>query len=151
MTVLIAWELTCSVDADVPHSFAWGFMTDVTNWADPPAQFELAGPFAPGSAGITRMPGSEPLRWVIRDVQAGSSYTIDMALDRATLSSAWRFDAVSPRRTRLTQRMVLTGDNAAAFRERVETGFGSNLRAGMKKIADAMADAESRREPGTRG
>ena len=144
----IAWERTCSVDAEVGILFAWSFMTDVTNWADPPAQFELAGPFATGSEGTTRMPGRNPLRWRIRDVQVGKSYTIEMPLDRATLSFEWSFDAVSDRRTRVTQRMVLAGDNGLAYRGEVEIGFGENLPAGMKKIAAAMAAAEDMERAG---
>ncbi len=138
----IAWERTCSIEVEVGILFAWSFMTDVTNWADPPAQFELAGPFATGSEGTTRMPGRDPLRWRIRDVQVGKSYTIDMTFDRATVSSEWRFDAVSDRRTRVTQRIVLSGDNAPAYAGEVEAGFGENLHVGMKKIAAAMAAAE---------
>ena len=38
---------------------AWGYMADVRNWDDPPAEFELDGPFEAGSRGITRMPGQE--------------------------------------------------------------------------------------------
>ena len=30
-----------SVDADVPASFAWQYMTNVSNWSDPPAEFSL--------------------------------------------------------------------------------------------------------------
>ena len=140
----ITWELTYSVEADVGSGFAWGFLTDVANWADPPAQFELEGPFAAGSEGTTRMPGHDPLRWHIRDVQVGKSYTIEMQLDRAMVSAEWRFDAISDRRTRLTQRIVLAGENAAAYTEQVEAGFGSNLPSGMKKIAAAMTEAEAR-------
>ena len=45
-------------------------------------------------------------------------------------------------RTRITQRIVLSGDNAAAYVDQVQAGFGSNLTDGMKRIADAMAKPE---------
>ena len=67
-----------------------------------------------------------------------------MQLDRATLSFEWRFDAVSDRHTRLSQRIVLAGDNAAAYVPQVQAAFGSNLPDGMSRIAAAMAVASAR-------
>ena len=73
----VAWQLEHSVEADVGADFAWSFWTDVTNWDDPPAQFELDGPFAVGSHGTTLIPGQEPRHWTIRDVRPGKSYVIE--------------------------------------------------------------------------
>jgi hypothetical protein len=137
----IACQLEESVEAEVSSSFAWSWRTDIKNWDDPPAQFHLHGPFANGSCGTTLLPGQEPLRWHVRDVQPGKSFVIDMPLERAVLSFQWLFDAVSDRRTRITQRIVLSGDNAAAFTNHVQASFGATLPAGMKRIADAMARA----------
>jgi len=84
-----------------------------------------------------------PLRWQIRDVRPGEAFTIDMPLDRAVLSFEWFFDAISNRRTRITQRIVLWGDNATAYEEQVRASFGSTLADGMKRIADALLAAAS--------
>lgn len=138
----IAWELEHSIEADVSPSFAWNFRTDVANWDDPPAHFELDGPFATGSWGTTLLPGQESLRWHIREIRPGISFLIEMPLDLAVLSFVWRFDPVSDRRTRITQRVVLSGDNAAAYATQVQAGFGSTLADGMKRIVDAMVSAE---------
>jgi Polyketide cyclase / dehydrase and lipid transport len=137
-----ACELEQSVEADVSPSFAWSWRTDVKNWHDPPAQFQLDGPFASGSMGTTLLPGQDPLHWHIREVRPGRSFIIEMPLDGAVLSFEWRFDAVSDCRTRITQYIVLSGDNAAAYASQVRAGFGSTLADGMKRIADAMASAE---------
>jgi hypothetical protein len=137
----VALQLEESVEAEVSPSFAWNWRTDIKNWDDPPAHFQLDGPFASGSWGTTLLPGQVPLRWHIRDVQPGTSFVIDMPLDRAVLSFQWLFDAVSDRRTRITQRIVLSGDNAAAYTKHVQASFGATLRDGMKRIADAMARA----------
>jgi hypothetical protein len=137
----IAYQAEYSVEAPVSPAFAWDWRTDVQNWDDPPAQFQLGGPFAAGSWGTTRLPGQEPLRWQIRDVRPGKSFTIEMPLDRATLSFEWRFEAVSDRRTRLWQRLVLAGDNAAAYADQVREAFGASLPDGMNRIAAALAAA----------
>ena len=144
----VAFQLEESVEAEVSPSFAWSWRTDIKNWDDPPAQFQLDGTFASGSWGTTLLPGQLPLRWQIRDVQPGTSFVIDMPLDRAVLSFEWLFDAVSDRRTRVTQRIVLSGDNAAAYAEHVEASFGATLSAGMTRIADAMARAARSTEGG---
>jgi len=138
----IACQLEHSVEAEVSPSFAWGWRTDIKNWDDPPAQFRLDGPFANGSWGTTLFPGQEPLRWQIRDVRPGVAFIIEMPLDGAVISFEWFFDAVSNHRTRITQRIVLSGDNAREYVNQVQAGFGSNLSDGMKRIADEMARAE---------
>jgi|SRR5215470_2598422 len=138
----IACQLEYSVEIAVSLSFAWDWRTDIQNWDDPPAKFQLDGPFATGSWGTTHLPGQEPLRWQIRDVRPGIAFIIEVPLDRAVLMFEWLFEAVSNYRTRITQRIVLSGENATAYLNQVQTGFGSNLPDGMRRIADAMEKAE---------
>jgi len=148
----IVWQREHSVEAEVSPSFAWNWRTDITTWDDPPAQFQLDGPFASGSSGSTRLPGREPLLWHIRDVRAGAAFTIEMPLDGAVMSFEWVFDAVSSHRTRLTQRILLWGDNANAYVREVQDSFGATLADGMKRLADALERAERRaaEPPGAR-
>jgi hypothetical protein len=138
----IGCQLEHSIEAEVNPAFAWSWRTDINNWDDPPAEFELDGPFAQGTWGTTRLPGQAPIRWQLREVRPGTSFIIEMRLDGAVLSFEWLFDAVSNRRTRITQRIVLSGDNAAAYIDQVRSGFGSTLPDGMKRIADALVRAE---------
>ena len=138
----VACQLEHAVEAAVSSSFAWSWRTDVKNWDDPPARFQFDGAFASGSWGTTLLPGQGALRWHIRDVRPGRSFIIEMPLDRAVLSFEWRFDAVSDCRTRITQRIILSGDNATAYVTQVRASFGLTLADGMMRIADAMASAE---------
>jgi len=137
-----AWECQRSVDADVSVAFAWAYMTDVSNWSDPPAEFSLDGPFAAESRGTTRIPGQPARAWVIRAVDPGRAYTLETALlDGALLLFHWRFDELPGNRTRLTQRLELTGENAAASVGEIRAGFEPNLEPGMRRIAESMARA----------
>jgi len=138
----IALQLEHSVEAEVSPSFAWSWRTDVRNWVDPPAEFQLDGPFASGSWGVTRFPGQEPLRWQVRDVRPQTSFVIDMPLAGAVLSFEWSFEPLTNHRTRITQRIVLSGDNATEYADQVRSGFGSALDDGMRRIADEMLRAE---------
>ena len=144
----LAWEMTHSVETEASQDFAWAYWTDVTNWDDPPARFELVGPFAAGSVGTTHLPGQESLHWLIRDVDPRNGATIELQLDGAVLSFEWRLEAVSNERTRLTQRVLLWGENAATLRAQVEATFAVTLPDGMKKLAGAIgAAAAGRKNP----
>jgi hypothetical protein len=78
----------------------------------------------------------------------GACATIEIELDRATTSFTFLFKPVSATRTELTQRIELTGENAATYVEHMEAGFG-RLPEGMKKLAAAMtASAMSGPTPG---
>jgi hypothetical protein len=64
----------------------------------------------------------------------GRPSLLEVPLDRAVIAFEWLFDAGANYRTRITQRIVLSDDDA--------TAFGSNLSDDMKRTADAMARAE---------
>lgn len=142
-TTDIALVLEHSLEADVNPTFAWNFRTDIANWCDPPATFLLNGPFAEGCQGTTLLPGQEALTWWIRELQPGRTFAIEMPLDRATLRFEWHFGSISARRTMLTQRIILSGSNAAAYAQQIETAFGVTLADGMKKTAADMVAAET--------
>jgi hypothetical protein len=140
----VALQLEHSIEAQVSLEFAWKYRTDIANWNDPPARFVLDGPFIAGSRGTTVLPGQEPLHWSIREVRPLTTFVLEMQLDKALLTFEWRFDGLSEQRTRMTQKIVLSGDNAAAYVEQVEAGFRPSLAGGMRSIATEMAAAERR-------
>lgn len=131
--------------SNAPLSFVWAYMSNVGNWSDPPATFELNGPFAAGSHGVTRIPGQEPRPWRLSAVTPRQSYVIETNLDRAAMSFEWRFDQLAGGRTRLTQQIILKGENASAFIDQVKQAFESNLAPGMEKIASSIETAATRR------
>jgi hypothetical protein len=139
----IGMQLEYAVEAAVSPAFAWRFRTDVANWNDPPATFALDGAFVPGSRGTTLLPGQAPLRWTVGEVRPGESFVLEMQLERATLTFEWRFEGLGDHRTRLTQRIVLSGENAAAYAQQIEVGFGPHLRDGMTRMAAEMEAAEN--------
>ena len=139
----VALQLEYAVEAAVSRAFAWQFRTDVANWNDPPATFALDGAFVRGARGTTLFPGQAPVHWTVGEVRPGESFVLELPLERATLTFEWRFEAVGDHRTRLTQRIVLSGQNAAAHAQQVEAGFGPHLREGMRRLAAEMEAAAS--------
>jgi hypothetical protein len=140
----IALHLEYSIEAEVSPEFAWKYRTDIATWNDPPARFVLDGPFIAGTRGTTFLPGQEPVRWSIGEVRPAKSFVLEMQLGRALLIFEWCFEALSEQRTRMTQKIVLSGDNAATYAEQVEAGFSPGLADGMRRIATEMAAAERR-------
>ena len=109
-----AWRFQHSVDCNAPKQFAWSYWTQVANWNDPPATFHLDGPFDVGSKLTTKLPG-QTLQSVIRDVTKDCGAVIDMQLPGAILSFHWKFETLSENRTRITQHLILSGQDAGAF------------------------------------
>jgi len=131
------WETEHSVETHATLSFAWDFMSNVANWDDPPAQFHLEGAFVAGARGTTRMPDQPAQHWQLAAVAPGEFYTIEFSLDRAILSFKWMFHPLAER-TRLTQQVRLSGENAAEYLATVQQTFSSNLAPGMERIAAAI-------------
>jgi hypothetical protein len=142
----VAWEITHSVETNATPAFVWHYWTNIANWDDPPAKFELEGPFAAGSRGVTRLPGQEALHWLIREVTPPNAATIEICLDGAALAFEWRFVALADGRTRLTQRIVLKGEKADLYLSQVKTAFATNPPNAMNKLATAMANADPSRK-----
>jgi len=82
--------------------------------------------------GTTVLPGQEPLRWRIREVRLDRSFIIEMPLDRAVLTFEWSFEGLSPGRTRITQRTILSGDNGTAYAPQVRDSFGKFGQSAMR-------------------
>ena len=136
-----------STDACVPLAFAWRQRTDVRTWHDPPAQFRLPTPFADGAVGKTVVPGEQPVTWTIRDVREHEAFTVEIALDEAVVAFEWGFEPLGPSMTRLTQRVWLSGPNAAAYEEGVRQAFAATLEPGMARIAGSL-DEEYQKQAG---
>ncbi len=132
-----AWEIAHSVETHATQAFAWEFMSNVANWNDPPARFQILSPFVTGGRGTTQMPDQPPQEWQLADVTPMESYTIEFPLDRASLSFKWTFHPLSDR-TRLTQHIRLLGENASEYLATVQQTFSSNLAPGMERIAAAI-------------
>ncbi len=114
MTVPPAWEFQHSVECNASRQFAWSYWTNIANWNDPPASFHLDGPFEVGSRLTTILP-DQTWHSIIRHVEADREATIEMQLPDAILSAYWTFQSLSADRSRITQRLVLSGANAKSL------------------------------------
>ena len=74
------------------------------------------------------MPGQPPQHWLLRNVVLQESYTIEFPLDAATIYFKWSFADLADGRTRLTQHVVLEGQNAATYLPIVQQTFALSPR-----------------------
>jgi hypothetical protein len=139
----VAWEMTYSVETEADAEFAWRYWSDVRNWDDPPAEFELDGEFVDGARGVTRVGGRDSMHWIVRDVRAGKAATIEIQLDGAVMTFHWRVEGTGERKTRLTQHAVLRGEKADKVVEQAKV-LEETLPQGMKKLAEKIGEAARR-------
>jgi hypothetical protein len=133
------WRFQHFVNCNAPRQFAWSHWTDIANWNDPPASFHLDGPFNVGSRLTTSLPG-QTLQSVIREVINESrtdEATIDMQLPGAILSFQWKFESLFEDRTRITQRLTLSGANAEALVAQASM-LEKSTPEGMEKLVAAI-------------
>jgi len=135
-----AWHFQHSVDCNAPRHFAWDYWTNIVNWIDPPASFRLDGPFDVGSRLTTSLSG-QTFHSVIRDVIADREAIIEMQLLDAILSFHWTFEDLPEGRTRITQRLVLSGPNAKSFVPQASV-LEKTAPKGMKKLVVAIERAQ---------
>lgn len=131
-----AWVFQHSVECKASLESAWKYWTDIANWDDPPARFELDGPFEAGSRLTTILPG-QTLHSVIRDVRAGRDATIEMQLPDAIVSFQWSFEELNKDSVQITQRITLAGRNAKSFVAEASV-LERTAPDGMKKLAAAI-------------
>lgn len=134
-----AWEFEHSVECAVPREFAWEYWTDAANWDDPPARFAFEGPFAVGTRLKTILPG-QTLESVIREVEEGQAARIEMEVMGAMVAFCWRFEEVTERRTRITQRVELSGTGAEALVGHARV-MEQSVPQGMARLAGNMERA----------
>ena|SRR5689334_17137012 len=135
-----AWIFEHSVECETSRNFAWAYWTNIENWNDPPAKFELDGPFAVGSRLTTTLP-DQTLYFVIRYVEPGCAATIEMQLPDGVVSFHWTFEDLSETRSRITQRCVLsTANSALVAQARV---LEQTVPQGMMKLIRAIEDASN--------
>jgi hypothetical protein len=134
-----AWTFEYSIECNTSRQFAWSYWTNISNWNDPPARFELDGPFAIGSRLTTTLPG-QIMRSIIRDVQPDRAATIETELPDGVLSFQWNFEDLSENHSRITQRLVLSATNAALVAQ--ASLMEQSVPLGMNKLVGAIERAE---------
>jgi len=108
---------------------------------DPPAEFEIDGPFSPGARITARVPGRDPWVSVVKDVGSDRTATIEIQLSAAAVIFMWQFEELQLNQCRLTQSIMLAGENAAQFKDQIVV-FEQSAPKGLKALARSIVHAE---------
>jgi len=139
-----AWQFEHAVECKVNRSFVWSFWTDVSNWEHIEGKavewIKLHGPFVLGTFGETKMPGQDPQKWKITQINPGRSATIEMAVAGALFHNEMILESISLNQTRIVQRMSLTGTKAQDLAEGMRV-FETSAPHGLAKLAKAIDEA----------
>jgi hypothetical protein len=136
-----AWAFEFSVDCAVTVEFAWGFWTNVKNWASDSDvdSIEIDGPFAAGTRGFTMSKSSGRIEWRIAEVHPGRA-VIEFPLPGAVGRFVWTFEDRAGG-TRITQRCALQGEQANGYANAIAPSLEAGIPAGMTKLCRTMENA----------
>lgn len=98
----------------------------------------LDGVFHAGAQGTTKTRGADLVQWEIAEVSEGESAVIEIPMPGATARFAWKFEELAEERTRLTQQIRLSGDQADMYAAQMGEGFEQGIREGMEKLSKEM-------------
>ena len=133
------WQFRHSVNCLTPRVFVWRYWTNVANWDDPPASFQIEGPFGAGSKITTILPG-QTLHSVIRRVCEDSEAIIDLQLPDAIFTFHWTLESLADKQTRISQHLELSGVGAGALVAQAGV-LEQTTPDGMKKLVAAIERA----------
>ena len=138
------WTFEHSIECRVSADFAWSFWTNVDNWAlDADVDtVELHGPFTPGTRGVTQSKSSGRIEWRIVAVEPRKA-VLEFPGPGVLATFTWLFEDIG-RRTRITQRATLSGDQAAIYAESIWPALQAGAPVGMCKLCEAMEAAASK-------
>lgn len=133
------WVFEHAIQCGVSVQFAWNFWTNVRNWlldADV-VSIEIDGEFAAGTNGVTISKSSGKINWRIIEVVEPRKAVLEIPAPDAVARFVWTFEEAEGR-TRITQQVSLSGDQAAMYADTVGRGLQAGIPSGMRRLCEAM-------------
>lgn len=136
------WAFEHIIECGVSAEFAWEFWTNVENWEldSDVVSVELEGPFAMGAKGTTETKSSGRLEWRVAELRPGRAL-LEFPAPGVLARFAYTFEDVGRRRTRITQRVSLSGEKASMYVDTVGRALEAGIPEGMRKLCEAMEAA----------
>jgi Polyketide cyclase / dehydrase and lipid transport len=136
------WAFEHTVQCGVSAEFAWKFWTDVENWKldSDVVSVELEGPLVAGARGVTLTKSSGRLDWRIVEFSSGRA-VLEFPAPGAVARFAYSFEDAPGGRTRITQRVSLSGNSAPAYVDTIGRALEMGIPEGMRKLCGAMEAA----------
>ena len=136
------WAFEHAIECRVSREFAWNFWTNVQNWlldADVES-VELHGAFATGARGVTISKKSGRVEWLVAEAMPPERAVLEFSAPGAVARFTWIFDGVKGR-TLVTQRVNLSGEQAAMYGATIGSELQVGIPDGMQRLCQAMETA----------
>ncbi len=130
---------THSAEVQANDQAAWEFWTRVENWTLDVAieSVSLNGGFVKGSNGITKTIDGQLIEWKIVDVEDKRA-VIEIPIPGAIDRFEWTFESRDDGRTRITQNISLSGEQAESFLPAMGQAFEQGIMDGMRRLAEEI-------------
>jgi hypothetical protein len=143
MLACVAWRFEHSAESTADPHAVWQRYLDVEHWCDWSRHgvewSRIEGPFAVGTKGKSKPPGSRALTFRLVAVEPDASFASEVRMPGARL----RFDhMIEPRETgsRIRHRVALEGPLAFLYTPIVRRGVERGLPDGVDRLAILAAD-----------
>jgi Polyketide cyclase / dehydrase and lipid transport len=138
----VAWRFEHSAESAADPHAVWHRYVDVEHWCEwsrlGVERSHIDGPFAVGTTGESKAPGSPRLKFTLVAVEPDASFASEASLPGARL----RFDhVIEPREpgSRITHRVTLDGPLAFLYTRTVRKGVERGLPDGVERLAALAA------------
>jgi len=140
------FEFEHSVEVSASAATAWEVWTEHGNWpADPSTDWVTTDDVvASGAVGDAKRLDLPFVRSRVAESRAAERAVLEAEMPGVTFRFEMSFEPLSENRTRLRQRVTLTGPHAATFAPLLGPVFEQSIRDNLLALADAIA---GRREP----
>jgi hypothetical protein len=140
-TVVHGREAAHELVAQVPIEAAWSYWTNVEHWAiTETARVELIDlEFDVGSRGRVLVDGGHVVEWTVTEAAAPYRGAYRSANTPWPVTYTWCFDPVDEERTRITQRVLVDGEESTA--SAIAQGIAHDLGTGMETLVNRMVAA----------
>ncbi len=146
--VVVMWEYSHSVEADVSKSAVWKLYSDVFTWPGWDKGIErisLDGEFKEGTVGMIKSEGQDELPYRLTEVSAESAFSDEMEIPDAevTIRFEHTLEDLGHERTKITHHVVIFGPNADSLGPQIGSGIASGIPETMESLVKLARQNQS--------
>ena len=146
--VVVMWEYSHSVEADVSKSVVWKLYSDVSTWPGWDKGIErisLDGEFKEGTVGMIKPKGQDELPYRLTEVSAKSAFSDEMEILSAevTIRFEHTLEDLEHGRIKITHHVVIFGPNADSLGPQIGPGITGDIPENMESLVKLAQRGQS--------
>ncbi len=146
--VVVMWEYSHSVEADVSKRAVWKLYSDVSSWPSWDKgieQISLDSEFMEGMGGMIKSEGQNELPYRLTEVSAESAFSDEMEIPGAgvTIRFEHTIEDLGHGRIKITHHVVIFGPNADSLGPQIGPGITSSIPETMESLVKLAQQNQS--------